>query len=268
MYMKNKILIMFVLAVIVAPCISLADTQSIVALQQELHGLLSQLSKLQAQLVAQQADIPCYFFKKNLSIGQSGADVTNLQTVLQKDGESLNVSEIFDKQTASAVSAFQEKYMKDILKPVGLSAGTGYVGARTISKLNTLFGCGTVNVTSTQITASTTVSPVVSITESDTGKTITLAKDQKFTVTLSNPGDGGYSFDDPQYDASLLRLDSHVHNNPASTSSTVQVSGNFGTDVWQFSPLKPGISDLIITATRPWSGGGTVTMLEVSVVIP
>ena len=304
MHMKNKILIMSAFAVLAVPCISFAETQSTAVLQQEIQSLLSQLSNLQAQLAAQQAGISCFSFKNNLSIGQSGVDVTNLQTVLQKDGESVNTSVTFDEQTASAVSAFQEKYRNDILEPIGLSAGTGYVGSRTIAKLNALFKCGTVNVTSTQTTTSTPaflittstpvftttstpaypttistpVSPIVSLTESDSGKTIELIKDQSLTITLSNPGDGGYTFDDPQYDASLLQLDSYVHNssvsasttvpdNSASASTTVPISGNFGTDVWQFSPLKSGTSDLVITATRPWSGGGTVTMFKISVVV-
>ena len=266
--MKNKILMIFTLTVLIMPCVSFAETQSMTVLQQEIQSLLSQLSKLQAQLAAQQAGISCYSFKNNLSMGQSGAGVTSLQTVLEKDGESVNVSEIFDEQTASAVSAFQEKYRNDILRPVGLSAGTGYVGSRTIAKLNALFKCGTVNATSTQTATSTPVPPVVFLTGSNMGKTIELIKSQSLTITLSNPGDGGYTFDDPQYDASLLRLDSHVHNNPMSASATVPVSGNFGTDVWQFSPLKSGTSDLIITATRSWNGGGTVTMFKVSVVVP
>jgi hypothetical protein len=45
---------------------------------------------------------------------------------------------------AAAVTGFQEKYRSEILDPIGLAHGTGYVGARTRVKLNALYGCSAI----------------------------------------------------------------------------------------------------------------------------
>lgn len=71
----------------------------------------------------------------------SGNAVTELQTALQIDGESVQITGTFDDQTASAVTAFQEKYASQILAPEGLTYGTGYAGKATRAELNALFGC-------------------------------------------------------------------------------------------------------------------------------
>ncbi len=44
----------------------------------------------------------------------------------------------FGPLTEAAVNRFQEKHSKEILEPLGLSEGTGYVGAKTIAKINNL----------------------------------------------------------------------------------------------------------------------------------
>lgn len=121
---------------------------SVAQLQAEIQSLTAQLTQLEAQLAAQggSTNTWCYNFNTNLSIGMSGAAVTALQTALQKDGESVTMTGTFDDQTASAVTAFQEKYQSQILAPYGLSYGTGYAGKSTRAELNSLFGCGTIPV--------------------------------------------------------------------------------------------------------------------------
>jgi peptidoglycan hydrolase-like protein with peptidoglycan-binding domain len=42
----------------------------------------------------------------------------------------------FGSLTKQAVIRFQEKYTAEILTPVGLSSGTGYVGEKTRQKIN------------------------------------------------------------------------------------------------------------------------------------
>jgi len=142
MNIKTKLVAALTLAVLVVPGISMAQTMSVAQLQAEIASLTAQLQSLETQLAAAGGSTAwCYTFNSNLSIGMSGNAVTELQTALQKDGESVNISGTFDDQTASAVTAFQEKYQSQILAPYGLSYGTGYAGKATRAELNSLFGC-------------------------------------------------------------------------------------------------------------------------------
>ena len=87
-----------------------------------------------------------FLFQKDLHYGQTSPDVIPLQQFLNTDAQTKvanigpgspgNESTFFGAKTASAVSRFQEKYSSDILYPVGLNQGTGYVGARTRQKIN------------------------------------------------------------------------------------------------------------------------------------
>jgi ABC-type transport system substrate-binding protein len=78
-------------------------------------------------------------FKRDLVKGDSGNDVRKLQECLAKDKEVYPEGEItgyFGQKTKQAVIRFQEKYKSEILKPIGLSKGTGKVGGMTRDKLN------------------------------------------------------------------------------------------------------------------------------------
>ena len=82
-----------------------------------------------------------YIFTRNMRRGDKQEDVKNLQTFLKLDSsvypEGL-ITGYFGSKTKSAVIRFQEKYASEILSPLGLKSGTGYVGPFTRAKLNTL----------------------------------------------------------------------------------------------------------------------------------
>jgi peptide/nickel transport system substrate-binding protein len=82
-------------------------------------------------------------FTSKLQEGSQSSQVTALQTCLAKDPEiypSGKITGYFGPQTKTAVVAFQEKYAQDILKPAGLTKGTGVVSANTRKKLNEICG--------------------------------------------------------------------------------------------------------------------------------
>jgi peptidoglycan hydrolase-like protein with peptidoglycan-binding domain len=63
--------------------------------------------------------------------------VAKLQNFLNTyEKMNVKVTGIFDKQTESAVSAFQNKYSSDIMGPWNKSTGTGYVYITTLKKIN------------------------------------------------------------------------------------------------------------------------------------
>ncbi len=134
-----------------------AQAQTVEELTALINGLLSQIATLQTQLSTMGGETPAtgtsYNFTKNLSQGDSGVDVLNLQKVLNMDtatqvaatgiGSTGLESEYFGSLTKAAVIKFQNKYASEVLTPVGLTAGTGYVGASTRAKLNSMTGTGT-----------------------------------------------------------------------------------------------------------------------------
>ena len=79
-------------------------------------------------------------FPRNLTVSSRGDDVRALQELLIEEDaypEAL-VTGFFGPLTRHASIRFQEKYASEILRPIGLTAGTGYVGPMTRGKLNEL----------------------------------------------------------------------------------------------------------------------------------
>jgi uncharacterized protein (TIGR02145 family) len=94
-------------------------------------------------------EIPADFlFTQNLARGAKGKHVKYLQILLNKDtatkvaesgsGSPGNETEFFGPATFNAVRRFQQKYIDEVLKPIGLTIPTGFVGAKTREKLNAI----------------------------------------------------------------------------------------------------------------------------------
>lgn len=96
----------------------------------------------------------------------------------------------------------------------------------------------------------------VQLTAADSNKTIKVANGEKILVTLGNPGDGGFTFDDWQYNSTVLKLVNHTHNPPANSN----MIGDFGSDTWQFTAIASGTTTMKITAAR--NGADVITMFR------
>lgn len=72
---------------------------------------------------------PKWTGKRNLQVGMSGTDVKQLQDILRYEGlfNFPNSTSFYGGITKASVIKLQEKYSNEILKPVGLTKGTGLV---------------------------------------------------------------------------------------------------------------------------------------------
>ena len=110
--------------------------------------LQAQIRNLQAQLAASGRNsdfqpISCGVFNNNLYYGiKDSAQVRCLQEFLKKQGPEIYPEGIitgnFLSLTRQAVIRFQEKHAQEILHPLNLQKGTGYVGEKTRTKINQL----------------------------------------------------------------------------------------------------------------------------------
>ena len=119
----------------------------------ELLGKISEFERLLRELNAQvtkisveeeEKPILCQGFEENLYYGLKNNDnVRCLQQFLRTQGgiypEGLVTGNFFTL-TSNAVIRFQEKYSSEILAPLNLERGTGFVGSSTKAKLNELLG--------------------------------------------------------------------------------------------------------------------------------
>jgi hypothetical protein len=121
-------------------------SMTISELQAEIFRIISQIKQLQSQMQELASfGIPGdYRFNKNLEFGQTSPDVSYLQMFLKSQGAEIYpegiVSGWFGSLTRQAVIRFQEKYAEDILTPLGLRAGTGFIAEATRAKINAILG--------------------------------------------------------------------------------------------------------------------------------
>ena len=78
-------------------------------------------------------------FSQDLSLGMSGEDVKALQEILINEGvwarPDISATGYFGPLTKEAVIKYQQKYSSEILEPLGLTKGTGFVGPSTRAHL-------------------------------------------------------------------------------------------------------------------------------------
>ena len=142
---KKIILSLIILAsvfCIAFPSLAMTEAERQALIQQ----IIQQINQARAQLAQMQSAGGnwCHTFLVTMEIGDSGDEVSALQTALIREGLLTAFSAptgYFGVNTFAAVSAFQEKYASDILTPFGLSNGTGRAASSTRAKLNQLYGC-------------------------------------------------------------------------------------------------------------------------------
>ena len=104
---------------------------------------------------------------------------------------------------------------------------------------------------------------MIHLTENDSGKILSIAKGQAFTLALPSHSGGGYRFDKAQYDSAILQLQKYTENPPPASSNL----GKPGEGVWQFTGLKKGQTQLKITESRPWTKEGIIIEFENTVIV-
>lgn len=123
-------------------------------------------------IAAAQSAPECGLFTRNLALGASGADVRALQVFLNTDtrtkvsldgpGSPGNETTYFGMKTKAAVVKFQELHRAEVLTPVGLTSGSGFVGTFSRAKIAAL--CAKGPGTSSTIAPTTPATPVTGTT--------------------------------------------------------------------------------------------------------
>lgn len=176
-----------------AAALTQAQVDAIISLLQSFGADATTVANVNASLTGGTVTTPSttgIVLSKSLKMGDNNADVKNLQIILNKDaatqvastgaGSPGNESTYFGSMTKAAVIKFQNKYASEVLTPVGLTAGTGYVGAMTIAKLNAVAGGTTTGGTTT---GGTTTGGTTTTVPAGTGLTISSATQPTATIT-------------------------------------------------------------------------------------
>jgi len=123
------------------------EAEIIERLLEQIAFLKTEITKIQAQIDAilarKAGQISCQEFEENLFYGlRNDNRVRCLQEFLKSQGSEIYPESLvtgnFLSLTQQAVIRFQEKYASEILAPLGLEKGTGYVGPATRAKINQL----------------------------------------------------------------------------------------------------------------------------------
>jgi len=101
--------------------------------------------KINAILASRGQKIPCSRFERDFYFGMiNSAEVSCLQEFLKNQDSEIYpeglVTGNFLSLTQQALIRFQEKYAGEILTPLGLERGTGFLGSSTRTKINQLLG--------------------------------------------------------------------------------------------------------------------------------
>ena len=117
------------------------EEKLIEVLKAQIAALKAKIAKVQAEIAAiLEKRLASQRLTKNLHFGMRGPEVYLLQEFLKSQGQAIYpeglVTGFFGNLTKQAVIRFQEKYAKDILFPLGLKKGTGFVGSRTRDEIN------------------------------------------------------------------------------------------------------------------------------------
>lgn len=153
---------------------------------------------------------PCPFtWTRNLNVGSVGDDVLKLQQFLNSDPDTIiaisgsgsagNESINFGMLTKRAVAKFQDKYVSELLVPAGLAKGTGFVGALTRGKLNSLcVSSQAVETPASPMVATVLMSPDVNSQSAGgnliTEDVLTVSAPSQPTPTLAPAGAGSIPF--------------------------------------------------------------------------
>lgn len=123
--------------------VALAQSPSVADLLGVIDRLRAQLLELQQRQIVIDPVLGQYFcFNHDLKRGDRGEDVYKLYKLLYKYRTGNDANDYLDEYNdmlATWVKEFQEQYANEILKPLGLSRGTGYFGRSTRAVLMRLY---------------------------------------------------------------------------------------------------------------------------------
>lgn len=96
-------------------------------------------------------------------------------------------------------------------------------------------------------------SATYTLTEKDSGRTVTLQVGDKLLLNLRNPASGGYTVLAPAYDAKILTLLSRQDIPPEKRPTPLL--GDFGRLEFIWEAKEPGETAVTVNIARPWEKG-------------